>query len=40
MDRLDDENIALLTLLYSCKRPDSWKSLTNQCLVEEARGGC
>ena len=34
MDRLDDENIALLTLLYSCKRPDSWKSLTNQCLVE------
>ena len=34
MNRLDDENVALLTLLYACKRPDTWKSITNQCLIE------
>lgn len=34
MGQLDDENKALLTLLYACKKPDTWKSITNQCLIE------
>lgn len=34
MSQLDDENKALLTLLYACKKPDTWKSITNQCLIE------
>ena len=34
MSQLDDENKALLTLLYACKRPDTWKGITNQCLIE------
>lgn len=32
--RLDVENAALIALIECCERPDTWSSLTNECLVE------
>lgn len=31
---LDMENAALIALIECCERPDTWSSLTNECLVE------
>lgn len=31
---LDAENAALITLVECCEKPDTWSSLTNECLVE------
>lgn len=32
--RLDEENAALIALIESCEKPDTWSSLTNECMLE------
>lgn len=34
IDELNDENAALVTLLNTCQKPDTWLTLTNECLLE------
>ncbi|PWG59571.1 DNA-processing protein DprA [Bifidobacterium catulorum] len=33
-DWLDAENAALIALAESCEKPDTWSSLTNECIIE------
>ena len=32
--QLDAENAALIALVETCEKPDTWSSLTNDCIME------